>query len=418
MSELINNREHQIRVLKDVITKLHRGAEPDSVKAELRQLVHSVDGSEIAAMEQQLMAEGMAVEEIQSMCDLHSQVLGELVVGAEGPPVSAGHPIDTFRRENAALLEVTARMRRELAGLDDRPDGVESSRLLFALRSAAGELQDVDKHYQRKENLLFPMLERHGVTGPSKVMWGKDDEVRELLRDLDQALATDDMDGTTLALVAGTVAEAALAAVEEMIRKEERVLLPMSSDTLTEEEWGAIWAQSPEYGWCLVEPRQGYAPPASVADRLAAEVPQDGAVTFATGRLSAEQVKGLLSSLPVDVTFVDADDRVRYFSHGPNRIFARSKAVLGRKVQHCHPPKSVHLVEQILSDFRDGRQSVAEFWIQLHGKLVHIRYFAVRDDDGAYLGTLEVTQDLTPLRALEGERRILQYERAKPEVKV
>jgi len=117
----------------------------------------------------------------------------------------------------------------------------------------------------------------------------------------------------------------------------------------------------------------------------------------------------VFANLPVDLTFVDADDTVRFFSEGPERIFARSRAVVGRKVQHCHPPKSVSTVERILSDFKAGRQNVAEFWINLHGKFVHIRYFAVRDGGGKYLGTLEVTQDLTPLRALEGEQRLLSY---------
>jgi DUF438 domain-containing protein len=129
--------------------------------------------------------------------------------------------------------------------------------------------------------------------------------------------------------------------------------------------------------------------------------------------LSLEQIRGLFAALPLDLTFVDAEDRVRYFSEGPDRVFARSKAILGRKVQHCHPPKSVHIVEQILDDFKSGRHDVAEFWIPFQGKFVHIRYFAVRDAAGRYLGTLEVTQDLTRLRALEGERRLLQYEDGK-----
>jgi DUF438 domain-containing protein len=146
-----------------------------------------------------------------------------------------------------------------------------------------------------------------------------------------------------------------------------------------------------------------------VEPRKRAEVAGDAAVSFPTGALTPDQVRGLLQVLPVDVTFVDGDDRVRYFSEGPARIFARSRAILGRKVQHCHPPSSVGVVEQILSDFRAGRQDVAEFWIQLHGRFVHIRYFAVRDESRAYVGTLEVTQDLTPLRALQGEQRLLQY---------
>lgn len=134
---------------------------------------------------------------------------------------------------------------------------------------------------------------------------------------------------------------------------------------------------------------------------------QDRALRFPTGNLTLEQLEGMFRALPVDLTFIDADDRVRYFSEG-ERIFTRSKAILGRKLQNCHPPKSVHMVEQIVSDFRAGRQEKAEFWIELQGKFIHIRYFAVRGAAGEYLGTLEVTQDLAPLRALSGERRLLE----------
>jgi uncharacterized protein len=126
-----------------------------------------------------------------------------------------------------------------------------------------------------------------------------------------------------------------------------------------------------------------------------------------------EQLAAVFATLPLDLTFVDADDRVAFFTEGPDRIFARSKAIIGRKVQHCHPPRSVETVERILSDFRAGRENVAEFWIDFHGKFVHIRYFAVRDREGKYLGTLELTQDVAPLKALSGERRLLSYEGSK-----
>jgi len=128
-----------------------------------------------------------------------------------------------------------------------------------------------------------------------------------------------------------------------------------------------------------------------------------------TGNVTVEQLTAVLSTLPLDLTFVDANDRVAFFTEGPNRIFARSKAIIGRKVQHCHPPSSVDVVDRILDDFRAGRQNVAEFWIELRGKFVHIRYFAVRDKEGRYLGTVELTQDIASLRALAGERRLLQY---------
>jgi DUF438 domain-containing protein len=126
-----------------------------------------------------------------------------------------------------------------------------------------------------------------------------------------------------------------------------------------------------------------------------------------TGALTAQEVNWLLRHLPVDVTYVDQEDTVRFFSQTRERIFPRSPAIIGRKVQKCHPPASVHRVQRILDDFRAGRCDQAEFWIQLDGKYIHIRYFAIRDQGGAYQGTLEVTQDITHIRTLEGERRLL-----------
>ena len=237
-----------------------------------------------------------------------------------------------------------------------------------------------------------------------------------------------------------------------MIFKEEQILLPMALQNLTETEWGEIFAQSPAVRLLPRRParrlRAAGAPRATCPAAASAEAARSGIafapgpfaagaravplamagaaraaggeslpeavgkglVVLPTGALSLEQLKAVFATLPVDLTFVDADDRVRFFSEGQNRVFARPKAILGRLVQHCHPPGSVDVVERILADFRSGRQDVAEFWIDFQGRFVHIRYFALRDEAGAYLGTLEVTQDLTRERALEGERRLLEYE--------
>jgi len=410
MSELIDNRAHRIRTLKEIIKRLHAGEAPAEVKGQLMQLVRETDAGEIAAMEQELMAEGIPVEEILSMCDLHSAVLRELIVERSDQTIEPGHPVDTFRKENEAVQRAVNELRAAFEQLT-AAGGIEppSPDLLHACRKAFNDLMDIEKHYRRKENLLFSFLEKHGITGPSKVMWGKDDEVRELLKSLGEALGQDEASPAEWKILGGAVLDPALAAVEEMIYKEEKILLPMSLETLNEVEWGEIWSQSPEYGWCLIEPADEYRPPKTVAPQNPLDVPKEGSLIFPTGALSFEQLRGIFAALPVDLTFVDADDRVRYFSEGADRIFARSKAIIGRKVHHCHPPKSVHIVEQILSDFKAGRQNVAEFWIELHGKFVHIRYFAVRDEEKRYLGTLEVTQDLTRVRKLEGERRLLEY---------
>jgi DUF438 domain-containing protein len=269
-------------------------------------------------------------------------------------------------------------------------------------RAALGELMDIEKHYQRKEHLLFSCLERHGITGPSKVMWAKDDEIRAMLKELAAQLAGP-ASVAELQLLAATVGPGAVSAVKEMIYKEEHILLPMALQTLTEQEWAEIWTSSPKYGWCLVAPQEGYRP----AGEKAKEASADG-VQLPTGNATLQQLTAMFAVLPVDLTFVDAEDRVAFFTEGPDRVFPRSRAIIGRKVQNCHPPKSVDTVNRILSDFRGGRQSVAEFWLTFTGRFVHVRYFAVRDE-GKYLGTLEVTQDVTKIRALEGERRLLAY---------
>jgi DUF438 domain-containing protein len=377
MSELIDNQAARVETLKNIIEGLHAGEAPEQVKAKLRTLVGRTDSCELMAMEQQLIAGGMPVERLQGLCDLHSQVTRDVLVQLPARPLQPGHPVDTFRRENQALREAIARV-RTAPSADER-------------RQAVNQLMDIDKHYQRKEHLLFSCLERHGISGPSKVMWAKDDEVRARLKAL-RSGQTDD-------------AEPALTAIEEMIYKEENILLPAAMTKLTGEEWGEIWAQSPRYGWCLVEPRTGYRP-----GNGSGPVPVSGAIAFPTGNLTLQQLTALFSALPVDITFVDANDRVAFFSEGPDRVFARSKAVIGREVQNCHPPKSVEIVDRILGDFRAGRQSVAEFWIDFMGRFVHIRYFAVRDEEQNYLGCLEVTQDVTGIRKLEGQRRLLQYE--------
>ncbi|MCC6158826.1 MAG: DUF438 domain-containing protein [Deltaproteobacteria bacterium] len=413
MSELINNREHRIETMKTVIRHLHAGKPADEVRGMLRDLVRETDATEIAAMEQSLIGDGMQIEEVKSMCDLHSAVLREVMVERQEAVLVPGHPVHTFRAENDALRGVIGRMREIQQRIVDSPDDAPvDAQLIASWRGAANELADVEKHYARKENLLFSFLEGHGITGPSKVMWAKDDDVRALVKNLHEALRAGEATLAEWKLVVWGVAEPTLAAMEEMFFKEENILFPLSMSTLTDDEWGQVYAQSPEYGWCLVAPESGYTPPEPKHPDQVHQVPAGKSITFPSGHLTFEQLLGLFIALPVDLTFVDADDRVRFFSEGPDRVFARSRAIIGRLVQHCHPPKSVDMVERILHDFKSGTQSVAEFWIEMHGKFVHIRYFAVRDEKGAYQGTLEVTQDLTRLRALTGERRLLQYDSA------
>jgi uncharacterized protein len=406
MSELLVNERKRKDLLKHMIVQLHEGHAPEAIRSQLIRVLGQVPYNEVVEVEQELINERFPASEILKLCDIHTAALRGQIDHKDAKTAPPGHPVHTFKEENRALLwEVQSLEKlydavRKLESREDPSDLVEQIRIRF------NALTDVEKHYQRKENLLFPFLEKHGITGPPTVMWGKHDETRELLKASIEVLeAAAGASAEELALVVETVLKPASDSVEEMIYKEDQILLPMSLDTLTEGEWYAVYRQSPEIGFCLYDPADEWI--ASV--ELAEEAPTAERIQLPSGNLTVTELNAILNSIPFDLTFVDSNDRVRYFTQGRERIFARNRAIIGRKVQLCHPPNSVHIVQQILEDFRSGKESRAPFWIEMKGRFIHIEYFALRDNEGNYLGTLEVSQDLTEKRQLTGEQRLLSY---------
>lgn len=408
MSEIIDNSKMRKAALKHMILQLHEGQAPEAVRKQLARLMGQVPYGYVVEVEQELISEGLPAAEIQKLCDIHGAALKGIIDLDQAKTPPPGHPVDTFTKENRALTGEIEKVRLLAKSVDESPDKDRIVQSLTRLQEHMNALMDVDKHYTRKENLLFPYLEKYGITGPPKVMWGKHDETRELLKAAIESLQhCQGSDADTLMEVIKLVVEPALSAVEEMIFKEEQILFPMCLDTLTETEWYEIHRQSPEIGYCLVVPDDKWLP--DLTGEEAPKKPLEARVQFPSGSMNLQELTAVMKTLPFDVTFVDRDDHVRFFTQGKDRIFARSEAIIGRKVQYCHPPSSVDIVEKILNDFKSGRHDRAPFWINLRGRFVHIEYFAVRDDDGAYLGTLEVTQDLTELKKLEGEQRLLSY---------
>lgn len=384
MSEYINNYTQRKETLKRVIRQLHEGKSVEEVKGEFAALLKEVSATEIAEIEQALIAEGLPEMEIKRLCDVHTAVFAEALETAPQPTSPPGHPLDTFRAENKAAagtldaLEVAIRTAQ----------WGEARTLLAELRGG------LETHYRRKENILFPYLEKHGFTGPSSVMWAIHDDIRAGWKKLD-ALLAGVLDAAQVTEAFAPLAEA----IRQMFYKEDNILYPTALQMLTAEEWEAIGAQEGEVG--------EYARPEAAAPAVSVAPQTPGLIPLQTGALTPQQIALVFTHLPVDVTFVDENDKVRFFSATRERVFQRTPAIIGRKVQKCHPPASVYRVQRILDDFRSGQRDMAEFWIQMQGRFIHIRYFAVRDEGGKYLGTLEVTEDVTGIRALEGERRLL-----------
>ncbi|MBN2634958.1 MAG: DUF438 domain-containing protein [Prolixibacteraceae bacterium] len=408
MSEHIDNSKFRKTKLKELILKLHHGESQESVRQELLVSLSNIPYGEVIEVEQELIEEGLPEKEVLDLCDAHSAVLQGTVDLSASKTIPDDHPADVLIEENKMLKRISDLTTEKILSLNYISDR-DFEEVVFALRGAFNQLMDVDKHYQRKEYLIFPYLEKAGITGPPKVMWGKHDEIRDLIKGSIEILQTPGLTKDDLQASSEIILLPALKGVFEMTIKEEEILLPMLMDTLSDGDWYEIQKQSIEIGYCLYDPQTEWKPVGIETESINAQQKDGGNIQLPTGSFSAEELLAILNTLPVDMTFVDRNDKVKYFSQSSDRIFQRNRAILNRDVRHCHPPASAHIVDKILDDFKSGRQNCAPFWINMKGKMIHIEYFALRNPEGEYLGTLEVSQNLTAYRELEGEQRILSY---------
>lgn len=408
MSELINNSGSRKELLKHMILELHEGRAPQEVKKRLVELMTKIPYGEVVEVEQELISEGLPESEVLRLCDVHTEALEGQIDLSGMRIVPPGHPVDTFKRENRELEAVIKKLDDMHSRAEELYAGIGPVAFINKLKALFNSLMDVDKHYRRKENLLFPFLERYGITGPPKVMWGKHDETRALLKNALNSLSEFGYnDPSQISFIIEVHLKPATKAISDMIMKEEEILLPMTMDKLNDSDWYEIYRQTGEIGYCLYDPQIEWKPEGlALAETKSAD---EGNINLPSGKFSVEELMAVLNTLPVDLTFVDRNDKVKYFSQGKERIFDRNRAILGRDVRMCHPPSSVHIVDKIINDFKSGHADSAPFWIQMQGKFIHIEYFALRNEKGEYLGTLEVSQDLTAKRKLENEQRILNY---------
>jgi len=392
MSEMISGKRKE--AVKEILRRLHAGERPERLKEAFRAAVGNISPQEIAQIEEELVREGLPREELARLCDLHLALFEESLSGTE-LPLPPWHPLHILMAEHREMLAMATRLAaRARQGVRSPEDRAEVEGLMAHLGAA-------ENHYLREENVLFPYLERHGIVEPPKVMWAEHDRIRELKK----AVVNEAPDGKNLAAATVALTET----LASHFAKENRILFPAGLRAIPEGEWPEIRRQFDAIGYCCFTPEAPPPPePAGPPGPAAGPTPSaEFRLRFPTGEFTPEELEAVLNTLPVDITFVGADDTVRYFSASQDRIFVRTEAVLGRKVQDCHPQKSVHVVERILADFKAGRRDVAEFWIHFGGRFVHIRYFPVRGRSGEYLGTVEVTQDVGPLQRLSGEKRLL-----------
>lgn len=434
-------KQRQERIV-EILSLLHQGGSFEEAKTLFNQEFEGVDVTEITAAEKALIQSGLNPQEIQKLCNIHASVFKGAINEIHRSNLEheqPGHPIQTMKLENQVLQSL---LTDEIDGLLVKikaGDWSQKPRLIHALE----DLLQIDKHYARKETLIFSYMEKYGITAPPKVMWGVDDEIREQIKALIQLAKADKTAYNPIA----EKWEAAKSELEEMIFKEEEIMAPMTLDVFSLKDWEKIAEDSFDIGFSFIpEPLPWKASQASLEQEqereparqlaiqkakettegivagLAAETADVSdeehydwenetsteTIVLPTGTMKLEEMIALFQVLPVDLTFVDKEDRVRFFSEGKSRVFPRTKSVIGREVVNCHPPKSMHIVQQILDDFRSGVRTEADFWIDMRGKKIYIRYFALKNESNDYLGCLEVTQDITDIQAIEGQNRLLE----------
>ncbi|MGQ9664565.1 MAG: DUF438 domain-containing protein [bacterium] len=403
MSEVFGKTKKE--QLKELIKKLHSGSDINEIKSKFADIIKNTGPEEIARIEEELIKEGISAEEIHKLCDVHIAMFKESL-NKEKTIAPPGHPIHILMEEHKILLSYAGEIKNTVEILKNKDAYPEAKEQLDFLEHIAQHFKDSEKHYLREENVLFPYLEKHGITQPPAIMWTEHNKIRELKKNFYNILERKKEHEFS-----NFVHQIDSAGIEisEMLGshfyKENNILFPTALKVIIEAEWEEIKKGFDEIGYCCFTPdvSEKTVPAESEKPSTIAE----GVVNLDTGSLSVNVLENILNTLPVDITFVDRNDTVAYFSQTKERIFPRTKAVIGRKVQQCHPQKSVHVVNQILEDFKNKKRNVAEFWINMDGRLIYIRYFAVIDKNGEYLGCLEVTQDITNIQKITGEKRLL-----------
>ncbi len=433
MSELLKTMDEKKEKIKEMLKRLQKGEDVEKVKKEFVDVLSSISPLEIPIIEQELVKEGISPREIALMCDIHVEVFRNAVSGAEKDilDLPQGHPLRNFYDENLEIMKDAEQLNLYISMLKDGPNLEAIDNLKYLL----SEMRKIGfTHYNREEMLLFPYLERRGLSAVPSVLWRKHDEIRYGIRRVLKLFEKEDELWKKLRDNVPAVASAVL----DMVFRENNILYPTALALLSEGEWVAIKEEEREIGFYKITPKKDWIPeekpvyPYEITPTLDGEtllslpyevrkavegkdinpdthkIKRDEDLELNTGFLSPEEIDAIFNHLPLDISFIDRDDRVRFFSSG-HRIFTRTKSVIGRKVHLCHPPKSVHIVNKILRAFKSGERDLAEFWINMGGRTIYIKYIPVRNRDGEYIGTLEITQDITDLKKIEGEKKLLDW---------
>lgn len=407
MSEYINNSENNVLDLIEYAKSVLDGERGTELYVQYKNVIDHVSPQDVITIVDELVKTGEDISDVKRAVNKILNIFYKSIQ-SHGPASSPkGSFVDYLMLENSRMENLLKLLKGDIKQVFKVKDSrTELLNYREALLIKFRHLQEYEKHYQKKENILFPYFEK---TFPdfrcAHVMWSMHDDARNCLAKLIQNLESEKPNINAFNFEIGKY----FFAVLPVIFRENYILYPECLKRITNEDWNEMLQQSYEVGFSFLEDAE-IEPMPDLAIQEPAEIKDNGynnLIDLDTGLLSVNQIIGLFNHLPVDITFVDEKDEVRFFNKSKDRHFPRSKSIIGRKVQNCHPPESIDVVDRIVESFRSGQKDHEDFWINMKGRLILIRYFAIRDEEGIYKGTLEVSQDISDIKSLEGERRLL-----------
>ena len=390
-------RSETVSRLKEYLERLNAGEELEAVRADFREQFAHTDPADILTAEQEMLASGTPLSQVQKLCDVHAALFQETALDqtfhdnrkalAEERMNIPGHPLNRFVQENQVLMDLIGQIRTRIE------KGEDFSEEFTRFRGVA-------THYAMKGDLIYPLLKvEYGISGPADVMWSNDDEIRDELSILtrlgvgERGYAAEhltDWDGVKQRLLA------VLTRAEEMIRKENSILFAVCARHFTQEDWVSIYYDCDGYENALLEEVPCWEEAERMKDDRQEKPSETGGedrIPFRLGSLTSRQLTAVLNSVPLEITFIDENNINTYYNDGW-KLFKRPARSLGREVFSCHPPKVEPMVRRILEDLRSGRKDRVPIWMMKGGRNVLVTYMAVREPDGTYLGTMELIQDM------------------------
>jgi len=406
MSEYINNNEARISRLFELCLQIVKGNRSKELIETYQTEIDSVEAYDIVVIVHRLVEEEISIEQLKSGITRFLNVFYKSISSRGQVKVDKNHFLGLMIQENIELNNRLEQIKPLFKKLNNEADS-PSEEILNILLTKVEELKEIELHYQRKENILFPYIEQEFADYKClSVMWSVQDDVRRNLKQVLEILKSKKIDFSILNRNMGDL----FFGMRSLIFREEFLLFPVVLNVVNKDLWPEMNFLSEEIGYSYI-----------TVNKDEIEIKKDNRsedlleknwdkklLDFDTGLMTLKQTMMLLNNLPVDITLIDENDRVCYFSNPKDRFFTRSKAIIGRTVQNCHPPESVHMVTDLVNDFKENKKDKESFWIQMKGKFILIQYFALRDEDKKYCGCIEVSQDISEIKELKGEKRLME----------